>query len=101
MNTLICMAPDGATVTEGRDFPDVSAAWRRADDMGSRWYFYPFCFVTSASGKTIVDAPAPMRNMIGRRVATVAALFASLAADPDMGDADPDEFAFAAGNISF
>jgi len=71
------MAPDGATVTEGRDFPTIEAAWERADDMGSRWYFYPVSIVTTPKG-FIRDIPRGMgRHWIGRRVSTLARAFAS------------------------
>lgn len=65
------MACDGAYVTEGTDFASVDAAWERADDMGSRWYFYPFCFVTTESGLTIKDAPEMLKHLVGWRVKKV------------------------------
>ena len=69
---LICMSFDGDYVTEGEGFETEAAAWERADDMGSRWYFYPFHFVTTESGLTVVDAPGPWtEELIGRRVKTV------------------------------
>lgn len=37
-------------VTEGREFNSVSEAWQRADDMGSRWIFFPVCIVTTEGG---------------------------------------------------
>lgn len=95
---LICMSFDGERVTEGREFPTIKAAWNRACDMGSRWYFYPFCFVTSESGKTIVAAPAGLRAAERKRVKTVAQAFAELARQPDMEGIDPDLFALAAGD---
>jgi hypothetical protein len=73
--TLSCMAPDGATVREG-EFETVEAAWRRASDMGSRWYFYPICMVTGlARGDKarIVAVPDGMpKDWIGRTVGTLA-----------------------------
>src|SRR3990167_6581992 len=95
MNRLICMTFDGDYVTEGRDFADVDAAWDRAADMGSRWYFYPWCFVTSESGKTIVAAPDMLEHFVGRRVATAKSVFAALAALPEQAGADVDRFTVA------
>jgi len=54
---LRCIAPDAEYVTEGINFPTVESAWKRADDMGSRWIFYPIHVVTtngSMSRKTII-----------------------------------------------
>ena len=71
---LICMSFDGEYITEGSKFDSVQSAWDRSNDMGSRWHFYPFHFVTT--GKTIVDAPEPMQHLIGKRVKTVQSHFA-------------------------
>lgn len=95
MNRLICMSFDGDYVTEGRDFADVDAAWSRASDMGSRWFFYPFHFVTSESGKTIIAAPEYLKHFEGRRVVTVARIFSALAALPEMASVDVDDFTVA------
>ncbi|MDO8705372.1 MAG: hypothetical protein Q7J84_10545 [Sulfuricaulis sp.] len=100
MNRLICMTFDGDYVTEGRDFADVDAAWCRASDMGSRWYFYPWCFVTSESGKTIAAAPDGLHHFEGRRVATVQKVFAALAALPETEGVEADEFTGALMGVS-
>ena len=79
MYKLICMTFDGEYKTEtnrGELFPSVDAAWEYANDMGSRWFFYPFCFVVSASGKAVVDAPEfLLSGLKGKRVSTVVKLF--------------------------
>lgn len=93
MHCLIVMSFDGDTKTEGWDFPTVNDAWERSNDMGSRWYFYPFHFVTTASGKTIADASALLSWTIGRRVKTVQRIFAEHAKRPGMQDADCERFA--------
>jgi len=89
---LICMAFDGEYVTEGRDFPDTEAAWERASDMGSRWYFYPWCFVTSDSGKTVVAAPDGLAFLKGKRVKTVVTLFKAMSEVPELANAGVEEF---------
>ena len=73
---LKCLAPDGDMVTEGRDFDSIESAWRRADEMGSRWIFFPFCVVTTAGG-IIRSVPehAPS-EWLGRNVKTMAKRFA-------------------------
>ena len=88
MKCLIVMSFDGETKTEGRGFPTIKDAWERSNDMGSRWYFYPFHFVTSESGKTVADAPDSLSWAIGRRVKTVQRIFAE-----HMQDADCERFA--------
>ena len=91
---LICMAFDGDYKTESPIFEDKDGAWRYSDDLGSKWYFYPFHFVTSDSGKTIVDAPHPFEPLIGKRVATVARRFEQYAKQPESEGMDVERFAY-------
>jgi len=66
---LICIAPDGAYVTEGR-FDTVEKAWDRSEYMGSRWFFYPIHIVTGE--KKIVSPPDGMSEYwIGRNLSTL------------------------------
>jgi len=74
MPRLVCVAPDGDHVTEGT-FESVEEAQNRSADMGSRWYFYPFHFVVSDSGKTVVDAPDEFKSLERKRLSTVKRLF--------------------------
>ena len=40
------MSPDGEDyVTDFHASESVEAVWQSLNDMGSRWYFYPMCFV--------------------------------------------------------
>lgn len=89
---LICMAFDGEFVTERTSFKSTEEAWNHCDDMGSRWHFYPFPFIVSESGKTIVDSPHGLSFLNGRRVTTVVRLFSEHAAKPEMQGADTDAF---------
>ncbi len=91
---LICMSFDGEYVTEGRDFASISEAWERSNDMGSRWFFYPFHFVTTASGKTIKDTPEMLQHLNGLRVKSVARHFAQVAKQPEAQNMDCEAFAF-------
>ena len=94
MFRLICMSFDGDYVTEGRDFKTVQVAWERAADMGSRWFFYPFSFVTTASGKTIKDAPRQFEHLFkGLRVKTVVKIFKQLSKRPEAQEMDVEQFA--------
>ena len=58
MKALICIAPDGEFVREG-DFPDADTAWRRSEDMGSRWFFFPIHIVSGSKSlrSRIADVP--------------------------------------------
>ena len=94
---LICMSFDGEYQIEranrrGDRFETKEAAWEHAEDMGSRWYFYPFCFV--ATDKTIVDTPEQLQQFIGKRINTVSKVFKELSEQPIMQNADVDEFAY-------
>lgn len=76
---LVCIAPDGEYVTEGSNepYPDTDAAWRRSNDMGSRWYFYPIHVVVSI-GEIIADVPHGMSTLWeGRRLSSLRKAIAS------------------------
>jgi hypothetical protein len=94
MNTLICMAFDGDYVTEGRDFQSVDAAWERSNDMGSRWFFYPFHFVMTESGKTVVDAPEPLQHLIGYRIGHLVEHFKETSQQPELQNVDAEIYAY-------
>ena len=92
---LICMAFDGSFVTEKKDeFNTVNDAWKHAEDMGSRWFFYPFCFVTSASGQSVIDTPANLEFLKGKRVKTVSRFFEKISQLPESKGVDVDTFLF-------
>ncbi len=97
MYKLICMSFDGAYVIE-RDrfhetFETVEETWSHANEMGSKWYFYPFYFVVTESGKSIVDTGWGLEQFKGQRVTSVARAFKQLSECADMKDADVDTFA--------
>jgi hypothetical protein len=71
MKRLVCIAPDGAFVTEGR-FETVEDAWNRSCDMGSRWFFYPIHVVTGEKLGKILDVPDEMgKGWIGKNLSTL------------------------------
>jgi len=92
---LICMAFDGDYQTERPEFESVEDAREYSGDLGSKWYFYPFHFVVSASGKTIVDASFPLDVLKGKRVSTVAKLFENFAKEESAQGMDVEQFMFA------
>lgn len=67
---------DGYQAGERAEFNTISETWDYINDMGSKWFFYPFCFV--ASGQTIEDSPELLPFFIGRRINTVKKAFKKL-----------------------
>ena len=61
--------PEGDFVTDFRGEKTISDVWEGINSMGSRWIFYPLCFVTT--DKTIVDTPEGMEFLKGKRIKTV------------------------------
>ena len=92
---LIVMSFDGDYQTERPEFETVEQAWEHSNDLGSRWFFYPFHFVTTASGKTVKAAPDGLSQFEGMRLSKVASIFAETAKLPEMKNAGVDEFALA------
>ncbi len=91
--SLICMAFDGDYVTERlAKFDTISDAWKHAEGMGSKWFFYPFCFVTGSENKMVIDAPKNLRFLIGKSVKTVAKFFDMVSNLPEAQNADPEIF---------
>jgi len=91
---LIVMSFDGDYTVEHGGFKTVSEAWEWSNNMGSRWFFYPFHFVTSASGKTIKDASELLDWTVGQRVTTVQKVFDRVSGFPEAKDADVDKFTY-------
>lgn len=91
---LICMAFDGDFQEERPSFETEQEGWEYANDIGSRWFFYPFCFLVSESGLTIVDAPERLEWTVGKRVATVARIFESCSKLEEAQGMEVDPFVF-------
>lgn len=94
MYKLICMSFDGEYVTERDTFATAQDAWEASDDLGSKWFFYPFHFVVTESGKTIVASPLPFGEGEGRRVSTVSSIFHKASQMPEAQGMDADRFAW-------
>ena len=92
---LICMSFDGEYKTEAPEFESIEATWEYANDLGSKWFFYPFCFVTTASGKTIAAAPELLERFTGQRTRKVAAVFKQESEKAENENADAEKYAFA------
>ena len=97
---IICMSFDGEYQTERPTFDTVDAAWIYSNDLGSKWFFYPFHFVVSESGKTIIDAPELLDALKGKRVKTVSNIFEKISRRDDMQNADVEQFAIAVYSLT-
>ena len=89
---LICMAFDGKYKEENPVFDSIEKAWEYANDLRSKWFFYPFSFVVSESGKTVIDAGYGLTHLEGKRVKTVQRIFKELSEKPEMEKANSEEF---------
>jgi len=92
MYQVICMSFDGEYQREFKNFETVQDAWEYVGNLGSKWYFYPFPFVTSESGKTIVASALPFGEGEGRRVSTVQRIFNKASQKPEAQDMDAERF---------
>lgn len=75
MYKLICMAFDGDYKIEAPVFKTITETCKYNEDLGSRWFFYPFYFITSESCKTIYSSNGWLYKFEGRRTKTVAKIF--------------------------
>lgn len=71
---LICMADDGEYVCELKN-STYDECVEHSADMGSRWIFYPYHFIVSDSGKTIIEPPDTLDVFKGKRLSTVVKAF--------------------------
>ena len=92
---LICMSFDGEYQVERPTFDSLEAVAEYDNDLGSKWYFYPFHFAASATGKTIKGSFFPLEWLEGKRVSTVARIFKAFSAKPENANMDSEQFAFA------
>jgi len=89
-NQVICMSFDGEFKRERPEFESIEDAWEYANDLGSKWYFYPFYFVVR--GQTIRAAGYGLEVMENRRIKTVAGIFNAASKQPEAEDMDVDSF---------
>jgi len=77
---VLVMSFDGDTQLERPEFETIEDAWNYANDVGSKWYFYPFVFIVTNSGKTIKEGIFPLEFLMNSRVKTVSRRFSELQA---------------------
>ncbi len=90
---LICMSFDGDYQREKPEFDTINKVWDYGNDLGSKWFFYPFYFVVK--NETIKDAPELLEWTKNKRIKTVANIFEKLSKKEDMINADCEDFMFA------
>ena len=90
---LICMSFDGEYKKESPVFDSIDEAWTYSNNLGSKWYFYPFHFVTTESYKTIRSAGTFLESYEGIRTDTVSKIFFKHSQKPEMENADIEYFA--------
>ena len=61
--------PEGDYVSDFWYKGTKQEVWEELAEMGSRWIFYPICFV--ATDKTIVDVPEGLEFLKNKRIETV------------------------------
>ena len=92
---LAVMTFDGDIQIERPEFESIDEAWDYSSDLGSKWFFYPFHFVVSESGKTIKESPELLEHLTGLRTKTVRKHFKAISELPELANAGIDEFMFA------
>jgi hypothetical protein len=93
MYQLICMAFDGDYVTERHEFESIEDAWEYSNNLGSKWWFFPFHFVIKS--KTIKGSPINLEYFNNKRIKTVSKIFNRLSNDPELQGVDCDGFTLA------
>jgi len=88
------MSFDGDYQTEENKWFDdtIESIWKISNELGSRWYFYPFHFV--CTDKTIVDAPEQLEFLKGKRIKTAQRLFKTVSEKPENEGCEAEEYIF-------
>ena len=87
---LICMSFDGAYQRETPEFDTIEQVAEYANNLGSKWFFYPFIF--PVKGNTITDSWEPLEFLKGKRINTVAKLFKQYSEKPEAQGLDANDF---------
>lgn len=73
MYKVMCMSFDGEIKIETPEFKTIEEAADYENNLGSKWFFYPFHF--TISGKTIKDCDNRISCLIGKRIKTIQKIF--------------------------
>lgn len=72
---LCLLSFDGDTQIERPIFDSAEDAWEYENDLGSKWFFYPFHFLITTSHSTIIDTCYGLEAAKGKRLKTVQEAF--------------------------
>jgi len=89
---VMVMSFDGEYKVERPEFESVEEAWEYENNLGSKWYFYPFPFIIK--GKTVVDAIELLDDFVGKRIETVRRIFKETSEQDETQGMDAEEFCF-------
>jgi hypothetical protein len=90
MYQLICMSFDGEYQLERYEFESIDDAWEYSNNLGSKWYFYPFHFVIE--NKVIKDTPMHLEFFKERSIVKVCKVFNRLSKKPECEGIDTDSY---------
>ena len=89
---LYCFTFDGNFVIEKEGFKTIDSTWNHANEMGSKWFFYPFHFIVK--GKKIVDSPEMLEHFNGCTIKQTAKHFKKVSKSLAAQDVDCIEYSF-------
>ena len=81
------------TINGEKSFKSIDDAWDYSNDLGSKWFFFPFHFVIK--GQTIKDSPTLLKGLNNKRIKTVQQLFKHLSNQKEFQNLDVFDFAMA------
>jgi hypothetical protein len=90
---VMLMSFDGDFQIEKPEFDTIEKAWDYSNDLGSRWFFYPFHFVISKN--TIRDSINILDWTINKRIKTVSKRFNEFSKQPEAEGMGTEEYMFA------
>lgn len=92
MKYLFVIAPDAEWKIEG-EFKSIDEAWERNDNMGSRWFFYPFRLVATNPSINAKIVSCPDKLFEGKKVKTFLKALSNIKTDEDL------QFVLETGNL--
>jgi len=88
------MSFDGEYKTENPLFETIEQTWEHANNLGSKWFFYPFHFVVTESGKTIKDSCELLEFCNNKRIKTIGKMFENTSKLAISKNMSAEDFAF-------
>lgn len=93
MYKLICMSFDGEYQIERPTFKEIEDAQEHSNNLGSKWFFYPFHFVIDEDTQKVVAVPDLMLDhYLDTKLSIVAKDFKYRSELPEMQGVGIEEF---------